>query len=253
MIRNFIYIFLVLPLCLWCDLRIGMELSYPPFEMVCPDGSPCGISVDITEALGKYLHEKIEIKNMAFVGLIPDLNNGGIDAIISSMTITSGRQRRIDFSQPYVTTGLCLLVSSQSDLTNISEANSPNRIIVVKSGTSGEVYAVENLTKATVRVLALESMCLLEVVQGKADAFIYDQLAVYTLWKKFPDKTRAILKPFQKEHWGIGVRKGHQKLLVQINDFITQFRQEGGFEKLKQRYLSVQAEAFQELGIPLVF
>lgn len=253
-------IFFSLLLCLSCSLysqestlRVGMELSNPPFEMVCPNGRPCGISPGIADALGKFLNKEVAIENIAFVGLIPALNSGKIDLIISSMTITEQRKQSIDFSEPYATTGLCLLINIHSSVNSIEDANQPGRIIVVKSGTSGEVYAAKHLSQATVRVLDKESMCVLEVIQGKADTFIYDQLSVYTHWQKNLKTTRALLNPFEKEYWGIGVRKGNVQLLEQVNLFITKFREEGGFEKLTDTYLPEQKKALQKLGIPLIF
>ncbi len=234
-------------------LRVGMELSYPPFEMICADGSPGGISVDIAEALGRFLNREIAIQNIAYVGLIPALKSGKIDLILSSMTCTEERKKSIDFSQPYGSTGLCLLVNTQSSLMSIADANQPNRTIVVKSGTSGEVYASSHLTQAVVRVLDKEAMCVLEVVQGKADAFIYDQLSVYIQWQKNSNTTRAILTPFQKENWAFGIRKGNHDLLIQVNTFIDSFRDEGGFDLLTEKYLSKQKAAFHKLGIPFIF
>ncbi len=70
-------------------------------------------------------------------------------------------------------------------------------------------------------------MCVLEVIQGKADAFIYDQISVYTNWKKNPNTTKAALKPFQIEKWAIAVRKTNPELLEQVNQFLTLFREQG--------------------------
>lgn len=233
-------------------LRVGMELSYPPFETICTDGKPCGFSVDIAYALGRYLNRGIVIENTSYIGLIPSLNNGKIDLIISSMTATDKRRRSIDFSEPYASTGLCLLASAKSPLKGIEDADKPGRIIVVKSGTTGELYAAKHLTKANVRVLELESLCVLEVVQGKADAFIYDQLSVYKNWQKNVKTTRALLTPFQREYWAVGIRKGNQALLEKVNQFIAQFRKEKGFEKLVDKYFPKEQAAFKQLGIPFI-
>lgn len=234
-------------------LRVGMELSYPPFEMICHDGAPCGISVDMVMELGKFLEEDVEIKNIPFIGLIPSLNNEMIDAIVSSLTITEQRKKVIDFSDPYVTTGLSLLLSRDSSVNNILEANQKGKVLVVKSGTSGELYAGKHLENATVRVLDKESECVLEVIQGKADAFIYDQLSVYTNWKKNPTTTRVNLIPFQKEFWAFGVRQGNKELLNKINQFLKVFRAKGGFDRLSRKYLPEQKKAFAEMGVPFVF
>ena len=48
-----------------------MELAYPPFEMQDPQGNPAGVSADLAQALGDYLHEPVTIENIPFSGLIP--------------------------------------------------------------------------------------------------------------------------------------------------------------------------------------
>lgn len=234
-------------------LKIGMELSYPPFEMVNYQGQPAGISVELGRALGDYLQKEVRFENISYVGLVPALKFGKIDLIISSMTITDERKKSIDFSEPYAVTGLCLLTSIHSGLNSIDDANQKGRRIAVKLGTAGEAYAAKNLPLATIRVLDKEAMCVLEVVQGKADAFIYDQLSVYINWQKNPTTTKALLNPFQKEYWGIGVRKSNPELLAKVNEFIVKFRKEGGFDRLTNLYLSKEKAAFDKLGVPFVF
>lgn len=224
-------------------LRVGMELSYPPYEMVCNDGKPCGISVDMAEELGKFLGRKVQIENISYTGLIPSLNTGKIDLVISSLTNNPERAKAIDFSQPYLITGLSLLISAQSDLKNIEDANQPQRVIVVKSGTTGELYARKNLPEATIRVLDKESLCVLEVIQNKADAFIYDQFSVSTHWQKHPTTTRILDKPFATEEWAIGIKKGNQELLNQVNRFLEDFNSKGGMEKLREKYEQRAAES----------
>jgi len=248
-----LFLLLLLPFGLYASpLKIGMELSYPPFEMVCNDGEPCGVSVDLAKAFGKSIEREVAIENIPFIGLIPSLKNGTIDIIISSLTVTNERKRAIAFSDPYATTGLCLLINSDSPINNITQVNKKGVVVVVKSGTSGELYAMKNLDKATVRILDKESTCVLEVIQGKADVFIYDQLSVYTNWKKNPDTTKANLEPFQKEFWAFGVKK-ESKLLPQINKFLKKFREEGGFDELADKWLLEQKTAFKKWGVPFVF
>ena len=91
-------------------LVVGMELEYPPFEFVGDDGEPDGVSVRMAEALGEYLRRPVEIQNVKFDSLITALKTGSIDLIISSMTATEERRESIEFSDPYVTTGIAMLV-----------------------------------------------------------------------------------------------------------------------------------------------
>lgn len=231
-------------------LVVGMELAYPPFEMTDKAGKPTGVSVDLAHELGKALGRKVVIRNTAFDGLIPSLKTGKIDLIISSMTATAERAKSIDFSDPYLETGLCLLVKKSSPVTSIKDLDQPGRVVAVKKGTTGHVYAEKHITRAKVLVLDKEAAAVLEVVQGKADAFIYDQMSTYQNWRKNQDTTRALLVPFQKESWAVGIRKGNGQLKEQVNGFLKDFRARGGFEKLGDTYLKEEKEAFKKLGYP---
>ncbi|HEX4083624.1 MAG TPA: transporter substrate-binding domain-containing protein [Chthoniobacteraceae bacterium] len=230
-----------------------MELAYPPFEMQDPQGNPAGVSVDLARALGDFLHEPVKIENIPFAGLIPALKTGKIDLIISSMTETPERARSIDFSDPYLKTGLCLLVRKDSPIQNIGDADRAGVTIVVKQGTTGQAYARDHIARAQVLVLDKETACVLEVTQRKADAFIYDQMSAYTNWKKNPDTTRPLLNPFQAESWAIGIRHGNDPLRDKVNAFLKDYRARGGFDKLGDKYLAGQKADFKQRGVPFVF
>ncbi|MEI6257397.1 MAG: transporter substrate-binding domain-containing protein [Planctomycetota bacterium] len=234
-------------------LRVGMELSYPPFEMTDPQGRPTGVSVRLAEALGASLNRAVAIENIAFDGLIPALKTGKIDCIISSMTATPERSRSIAFSNPYLKTGLALLVGSHSPVQSAADLDAAGRVIAVKKGTTGHQYASTALKRARLLVLDKESAAVLEVVQGKADAFIYDSLSVYQNQKRQPDTTRALLHPFREETWAVGFRPADTVLRDQVNAFLEKFRLDGGFEKLGDEFLPEEKAAFKAQGIPFYF
>src|SRR5271156_191968 len=121
------------------QLIVGMELSYPPFETTDPQGQPAGVSVELARDLGKFLGREVEIQNISFDGLIPSLQTRKIDLILSSMTATEERSKTIAFSDPYLSTGLCLLVGKNSTIQNMAEADQPGRTLAVKQGTTGHV------------------------------------------------------------------------------------------------------------------
>jgi polar amino acid transport system substrate-binding protein len=234
-------------------LIIGMELAYPPFEMTDEQGRPAGVSVDLAKALGQHLGREIEIQNLPFDGLIPSLKTRKIDLIISSMTATPERAQSIDFSEPYLKTGLCLLVGKNSTIQSIQDADRPGKAVAVKKGTTGHNFARENIRNATVLVLDKEAACVLEVVQRKADAFIYDQMSTFKNWQRNPETTRPLLQPFQEESWAIGIRQGNTELARKVNEFLKAFRAQGGFEQLGDRHLKEQKEAFRRMGYPFYF
>ncbi len=229
-------------------LIVGMELAYPPFEMTDTSGKPTGVSVDLATDLAKSLGRPVVIQNTAFDGLIPALKTGKIDLVISSMTATAERAQSIDFSEPYISTGLSLLLKKDSTAKGIADLDREGVKVAVKKGTTGHIFATNNLKKAQVLVLDKESAAVLEVSQGKADAFIYDQMSVYQNWQRNKETTQAILEPFQKESWAVGIRKGNDELKAQVNRFIKEYREKGGFEQLGERYLKEMKDEFKRLG-----
>ena len=94
---------------------------------------------------------------------------------------------------------------------------------------------------------------MLEVVQGKADVFIYDQISIYKHWKQHQDTTRAILNPIREETWAIGIRKGEDELREQVNAWLADFRAAGRFDELADQYMAEEKKTFEEMGVPFIF
>ncbi|HEY5893609.1 MAG TPA: transporter substrate-binding domain-containing protein [Chthoniobacterales bacterium] len=234
-------------------LVVGMELNFPPFEMKDPSGKPTGISVEMAEALGKFVQREIRIEDMPFDALIPSLKTGKIDLAISSMTITVERGKSIDFSEPYLNTGISILAGAATGIRNVSDLDQPGRKVAVKKGTTGHIYATDHFKQAQILTFDSSSGAVVEVIQGKADAFIYDEMSVFKYYRQNPKTTHAILQPFQKEGWGIGVRKGNDELRQEVNAFLADFKAKNGFNVLGDKYLGEEKKAFQEMGFPFYF
>jgi len=233
-------------------LRVGMELSTPPFEMTDSKGQPDGIGVRLAEALAKDLGRPLDIQVLAFKGLETALKTGKIDVILSSMTDTPKRRESIAFSTPYCRIGLALLVPNDSTLTNPAELNQPGRKIVARLGTTAVEYVKTHFPKAELILLDQNAACLLEITQKKADAFIYDQLSILKLHLAQPANTRALLEPLQTEAWAMALRKDDPGLKTQIDAFLTSFRASGGMDALGEKYLKAEKAALEERGVPFI-
>lgn len=235
-------------------LVVAMELAYPPFETKDDAGNPTGISVDFAKAFGESVGREVEIVDTAWDGLIPSLQTGKADMVVSSMTITEERKKTVDFSDPYANSLLAILANKDSGISTIDDLNQTGKKVAVKNGSTGHVYAQNNLQNAELIVLADESACVTEVAQGKADGFLYDQLTIYRNWQKNLDTTTAIFVPYQDvEKWGVAVKKGNTALLEQLNAFIRDFTADGGFDRLSETYMPEEKKAFEELGFRWFF
>ena len=235
-------------------LKVAMELAYPPFETKDNEGNPEGVAVDFIRDFGKAYNYDVQIENTAWDGLIPSLQSGQADLVISSMTITEERKQSVDFSDPYAMAQLAILANANSNISSIDDLNQVGKKVAVKTGSTGDVYATKNLTNAEIVRLADESACVTEVVQGKADGFLYDQLTIYRNHAANPDTTDAVFIPFQEaESWGIAVKKGDTELLDQLNAFIAKSKTDGLFDQLTEKYLSEEKKAFDEYGFKWFF
>lgn len=235
-------------------LIIGMELAYPPFETKDDGGNPSGVSVDLAKALGEYVGRPVKIENLNWDGLIPSLQTGKVDLVISSMTITDERKEVVDFSIPYSRSYLALLVNKESGVERVEDLDQEDKVVDVKKGTIGAIYAKKHLTNATVNALTSENSAVTEVLQGKADAFIYDQLTVYRQHLENPELTHILQIPAQdSEDWGMVVKKGNTELLSKVDDFIRDFKAKDGFDQITEQYMAEEKQVFDELGFPWFF
>jgi ABC-type amino acid transport substrate-binding protein len=232
---------------------IAMDATYPPFEIKNEKDEFSGVSVDLGKALAAHLGKEVEFRNMNFDGLIAALKSGSVDCIISSMTANDERRESIDFSDPYVKTGLALLAAKESPVQSLEDLQAPGRKVVVRLGTTGESFAKKNLPDAKLIQLDTDTACVMEVVKGSVDAWVYDQLSLMNYQERYPDNTRALLKPVQEEFWAVGLRQGDTELKAKINEFLAKYRAEGGFATLATKYLAKESELMKAQGIPFVF
>ncbi|HIT45004.1 MAG TPA: transporter substrate-binding domain-containing protein [Candidatus Aphodovivens excrementavium] len=235
-------------------LTVAMELAYPPFETRDEAGDAYGISPAFMQRFTDEYGYDLVIENTAFDGLIPALQTGKADAVMSSITITDEREAEVDFTDPYAVAQLAILANAQSGIGSIDDLNQSDKTVAVKTGSTGDVYATSHLTNATIVRLADESACVTEVVQGRADGFLYDQLTIYRNNQANPDTTTAVFIPFQDpEYWGIAVQSGDDELRTQFNEFIAQCKQDGTFDELTQEFLADEKAAFDDLGFRWFF
>ena len=154
-----------------------------------------------------------------------------VDVVSPRPSLKSQGDRR--FSDPYAGAAGYLVNSGSSTKVPMSESGG---IKVAKNRSTGYFYAQEHLPNAQIIALSDESACVTEVSQGKADAFIYDQLTIYRNWQAHPDTTKAVFIPFQDvEYWGCAVAKGNSELCGQINEFIKKYTDEGGWDELTEK------------------
>lgn len=231
-------------------LRIGADLTFPPFEMQDDSGNPSGVGVELALALAEHLGKRAEIVPVSFDSLIGQLEEGEIDLIISSMTITEERSKRISFSDPYANTGLATLVPIDSSLTRPEDLKKPGLRIVVRSGTTAATFCPKAYPKAIITKKTEDFECVLALTEGHVDAYVFDQLAVWQHHQNNSRTTRVILDLLNHESWGIGIRQEDDELRAQTNAFLKKFRGSGDLKRLGEKFLDAENKMLHELGQP---
>ena len=216
-------------------LVVGTEPEFKRFETKNADGELVGFDIDMVKELGKELGREIRFEEMEFTGLIPSLLNGKIDIIVSGMTATEKRAKKVTFSESYFQTKLCLLVNVNSGIEKSSDAN--GKTIVVKQGTTGQMNVGVLFPDSKVEVLTGEADCANLVASGRADAFLYDHLSIFEAAKKHKSTTRAIYESLSEEPYAMAMRKEDTELHEQVNAFVRKFREDGRLAKLKQKWM----------------
>jgi len=223
-----------------------MNAGYFPFEVQNPKGKIVGLDVALAEEMAKELGVKLKLVNTAWDGIIPSLMTRKFDMILSGMTITLERAKKISFSDPYFFTGQSVLLkkSHEGKIGHVREFNDPKYTVAVMLGTTGQFAVEKLLPKAKIKVFKQEMDGATEVARGRADAFVFDQPLVLRFYQKFgADKVGLLKEPFTYEPLGIAIRRGDPDAVFWLNHFIRQTKGDGRLRAIVKKYTTSTAWA----------
>jgi polar amino acid transport system substrate-binding protein len=158
---------------------------------------------------------------------------------MSGMTITDERKQKVDFSEPYMLIGQTVLLRKDlaDKVKSYKDLNKPEYKVASKLGTTGEIAAKKHIPKAKYFSYETEAEGVMEVVNGKVDAFIYD--APYNLVanvQRGEGKLVFLDKPFTDEPIGWAIAQGDPEFLKAINGFLVKVKKDGSHDKLHQKW-----------------
>ena len=216
-------------------LTVVAELGFAPLEyMDDKTGEPLGFDVDFAKALGKKLGlETTYLPNQKYDTLIPTIQQGGkADVAIAGITINDERKESVDFTDPYLDSNQAIVAKKGSAETDQS-LNDPSKSVVCQSGTTGDEWIDEHLSKATKKPLDEVTACLTGVQTGTFNAFVIDlPIAQYMLKNSFPD-LEVIKEIPTGEQYGVAVSKDNPKLTEALNKAIKELQDDGTMDKIE--------------------
>jgi polar amino acid transport system substrate-binding protein len=222
------------------ELRVGFEAGYLPFEMTDKKGNFVGFDIDMAKEMAKAMGVKFVPVNTAWDGIIPALLTKKFDIIMSGMTITQERNLKINFCDPYIVVGQTILLNKKHEgaVKSYKDLNDPKYIVTSKLGTTGEQAVKRMIPKATYKSFETETEAALEVVNGKADAYVYDQPnCVVFMAEQGKDKLVFLDEPFTYEPLAWAVRKGDPDFINWLNNFLRQYKNDGRYEVLYNKWI----------------
>ena len=225
-------------------LRVGMEPGYMPFELTNKKGEIVGFDPDVAKRMAKALDVELELVSTAWDGIIPALLTKKFDIIMSGMTITTARAEAVDFADPYIVIGQTILLRKDlaDEVTSYKDLNDPKYKIASKLGTTGEIAARKNIPDAQYFSYETEQEAVMEVVNGRIDAFIYDSpYNAVAFAERGQGKLVFLDEPFTEERIGWAVRQGNPKFVAWLNAFLQEIKDNGTYDKIYNKWFKDDA------------
>jgi polar amino acid transport system substrate-binding protein len=225
-------------------LVVGVNPFYKPLVFKKGD-QLTGIDPEMALAVGKLLSRDIHFKELSFNELIPALQHGDIDVIMSGLSITDEREQKMDFTKNYLEIGQMAIIS----ITNIGKLSypgaisDPDRVIAIEPGTTGEAYAKKVLTAAKLKYFDTPDLAFKALRNGSVDFFIHD---APTSWKiaqssDFSDLI-PLYRPLTNEYLAWAVKKGNRSLLADLNTALVTLTEDGTVNRIQNRFIPVKIE-----------
>ncbi len=215
-------------------LVVGLDATYPPLESVLPDGTIVGYDPDIARLIADKLGVTLQLKNTPFDTIFDALEQGEVDIVISSVSITPERKKRMLFSDPYFASGQVLIVpEGVAGVTSISDING-KRLGVQADTTSKEQALVLTDAKSVVDYKDYDE-AVIDLKNGKIQGIIIDYPAGVELAKK-AGGIRIVGTPFTTESYGIALPSTASRLQPVINQLIADWKETGELQLIQDKW-----------------
>lgn len=218
-------------------LVMSTNAEFPPYEYH-DGGEIVGIDVEIAQAIAEKMGMELEIEDVAFDSIIPEITSGKADMGLAGITITEDRKISVDFSDTYAKASQMIIVKEDSAIAGPDDLKGV--VVGVQLGTTGDIYVsdleaegttVERYNKGFEAVQALS--------QGKIDAVVIDGEPA----KTFVAETEGIKmldEAFTEEEYAIAVKKGNTELLDKINGALAELKSEGVLDEIVAKYIKAE-------------
>ena len=207
------------------SLKMITEATFPPYEFLRGQ-EIAGIDVEICRAVAQRLNRPFKAETVDFDSVIPAVISGKADLAAAGITVTEDRKKNVDFSIPYVKTGIVVIFRKSSPFKDKEQLK--GKKIGVQSGTTSETFVLEELKQEPERSKSpAEAVAALK--SGRVEFVIADIDPAKNCVKGEADL--ALSDFITSEEYAVAIRKGQPELLQAINATIAELKKSGQLDK----------------------
>ena len=206
-------------------VKMITEATFPPYEFLRGQ-EIVGIDVEICRAVAEKLGKGFQAETVDFDSVIPAVISGKADLAAAGITVTEDRKKNVDFSIPYVKTGIVVISKKSNPFKDVAQLK--GRKIGVQSGTTSETYVLEQLKQEPERSRSPAEACA-ALKSGRVDFVIADIDPAKNCVKGEADMQLSDF--ITSEEYAIAIRKGQPELLATINATIAELKANGKLAK----------------------
>ena len=203
-------------------LRIGVSL-FTPWTLKAQKGELVGFEIDVAKQLAKDLGVQPEFQVFEWEDIIPALLNRNIDIIAGGMVITPQRALKVNFSQPYASSGVGLVtnIALTQKFTGIKDLNGPNVIITAVKDTISDGLARRIFSKSTIKTFLSSQEAIKAVTTGKVHGYVeLNPIPTFTVLNHPGIVDEPLTKPLLTTKAGFAINKGDPDFLNFLNAWI---------------------------------
>ncbi|KDE38965.1 Lysine-arginine-ornithine-binding periplasmic protein precursor [Nitrincola lacisaponensis] len=223
--------------------KVANSGAYPPFSFVDTSGNVVGFDVDIAKALAERMGVDVDIQTSPWSGIVAALAGGRFDACICSMSVTEERQRAVDFTDSYYSSGLSVWVRSDNDDVNSLDDLQGKRVGST-IGETGNQWAVEN-GQGKWRNQTFQGLpdMLTGLTTGRVDAIIADDVPVYVALAE-SDLAIKMVDVGELPRWpaAISIQKNKPELLAALNTALEEIKADGTYQSIVDKWIGEGAD-----------
>jgi len=221
-------------------LVVATSPDYPPFEFMVSEGGKSkivGADIDLAQKIADKLGVELEIKAMDFDALLPALQAGKVDMVITGMTPNEKRKKAVDFSDIYFKGENAVIVNAKDAGKFTSEDQLKKAKLGVQKGSTQETYVKDNLKVTNYKALVAVPDLIADMKNGNIDAVVLNsKVAGINVTKYDGIKVVENLKLTSggdEEAMAVAIKKGDNADLIKLtNEVIKELQDSGEYDKI---------------------